>query len=278
MDFKSLAEDGVIIFFTQVFDHNFFHADMHPGNIFVGENNQYTGVDFGIMGTLTEADQYYLAQNFMAFFNQDYKRVSQVHLESGWIPEGTNVMEFENAIRSVCEPIFEKPLSEISFGQVLLSLLKEAKRFDMEVQPQLLLLYKTLLNIEGLGRSLYPELDLWATAKPYLEKLAKEKYSFKSTLNKISEQLPQIVSELPEIPMLAINALKQLESGSIRSEASKKQTAAIVSQLKENASKQRSSFFAISFLLIAVFLFAQLAWVLAIASSLLSIVFWLKSR
>lgn len=187
-------------------------------------------------------------------------------------------MEFENAIRSVCEPIFEKPLSEISFGQVLLSLLKEAKRFDMEVQPQLLLLYKTLLNIEGLGRSLYPELDLWATAKPYLEKLAKEKYSVKSTLNKISEQLPQIVSELPEIPMLAINALKQLESGSIRSEASKKQTAAIVSQLKENASKQRSSFFAISFLLIAVFLFAQLAWVLAIASSLLSIVFWLKSR
>ena len=278
VDFKSLAEDGVIIFFTQVFDHNFFHADMHPGNIFVGENNQYTGVDFGIMGTLTEADQYYLAQNFMAFFNQDYKRVSQVHLESGWIPEGTNVMEFENAIRSVCEPIFEKPLSEISFGQVLLSLLKEAKRFDMEVQPQLLLLYKTLLNIEGLGRSLYPELDLWATAKPYLEKLAKEKYSFKSTLNKISEQLPQIVSELPEIPMLAINALKQLESGSTRSEASKKQTAAIVAQLKENASKQRSSFFAISFLLITVFLVAQLAWALAIASSLLCIIFWLKSR
>ena len=278
VDFKSLAEDGVIIFFTQVFDHNFFHADMHPGNIFVGENNQYTGVDFGIMGTLTEADQYYLAQNFMAFFNQDYKRVSQVHLESGWIPEGTNVMEFENAIRSVCEPIFEKPLSEISFGQVLLSLLKEAKRFDMEVQPQLLLLYKTLLNIEGLGRSLYPDLDLWATAKPYLEKLAKEKYSFKGTLNKISDQLPQIVSELPEIPMLVINALKQIESGALKTENSKKQTEAITMQLKENASKQRSIFIAISFLLISAFLATQSVWAWAIPSSIISIIFWLKSR
>jgi ubiquinone biosynthesis protein len=278
VDFKSLAEDGVIIFFTQVFDHNFFHADMHPGNIFVGENNQYTGVDFGIMGTLTEADQYYLAQNFMAFFNQDYKRVSQVHLESGWIPEGTNVMEFENAIRSVCEPIFEKPLSEISFGQVLLSLLKEAKRFDMEVQPQLLLLYKTLLNIEGLGRSLYPDLDLWATAKPYLEKLAKEKYSFKSSLNKFSDQLPQIVSELPEIPMLVINALKQIESGALKTKNSKKQTEAIVIQLKENASKQRSSFIAISFLLVSAFLATQSVWAWAIPSSILSIIFWLRSR
>ena len=239
---------------------------MHPGNIFVGENNQYTGVDFGIMGTLTEADQYYLAQNFMAFFNQDYKRVSQVHLESGWIPEGTNVMEFENAIRSVCEPIFEKPLSEISFGQVLLSLLKEAKRFDMEVQPQLLLLYKTLLNIEGLGRSLYPELDLWATAKPYLEKLAKEKYSFKNTLNKMSDQLPQIVSELPEIPMLLINALKQIESGALKTESSKKQTEAIVSQLRQNASKQRSSIFAVAFFLMAGFLASQQVWVMAISS------------
>jgi ubiquinone biosynthesis protein len=251
---------------------------MHPGNIFVGENNQYTGVDFGIMGTLTEADQYYLAQNFMAFFNQDYKRVAQVHLESGWIPEGTNVMEFENAIRSVCEPIFEKPLSEISFGQVLLSLLKEAKRFDMEVQPQLLLLYKTLLNIEGLGRSLYPDLDLWATAKPYLEKLAKEKFSFKGTLNKISDQLPQIVSELPEIPMLVINALKQIESGALKTENSKKQTEAIVKQLRENASKQRLGLFAISFLIISVYFASQLAWSFAIPSATLCVIFWLKSR
>ena len=278
VDFKSLAEDGVIIFFTQVFDHNFFHADMHPGNIFVGENNQYTGVDFGIMGTLTEADQYYLAQNFLAFFNQDYKKVSQVHLDSGWIPEGTNVMEFENAIRSVCEPIFEKPLSEISFGQVLLSLLKEAKRFDMEVQPQLLLLYKTLLNIEGLGRSLYPDLDLWATAKPYLEKLSKEKFSMKSTLKKISDQMPQLVSELPEIPMLVINALKEIESGSLKRENSKKQTEAIVSQLRENANKQRSTIIALVFILGAGFLATQSAWVLTIVSSVLGIIFGLKSR
>jgi len=278
VDFKSLAEDGVIIFFTQVFDHNFFHADMHPGNIFVGENNKYTGVDFGIMGTLTEADQYYLAQNFLAFFNQDYKKVSQVHLESGWIPEGTNVMEFENAIRSVCEPIFEKPLSEISFGQVLLSLLKEAKRFDMEVQPQLLLLYKTLLNIEGLGRSLYPDLDLWATAKPYLEKLAKEKFSLKSTLRKMSDQMPQLISELPELPMLLINALKEIESGSFKKENSKKQTEAIVSQLKENATKQRSAIFALVFIISAGLLATQSAWVLTIASSTFGIIFWLKSR
>ena len=278
VDFKSLAEDGVIIFFTQVFDHNFFHADMHPGNIFVGKNNQYTGVDFGIMGTLTEADQYYLAQNFLAFFNQDYKKVSQVHLESGWIPEGTNVMEFENAIRSVCEPIFEKPLSEISFGQVLLSLLKEAKRFNMEVQPQLLLLYKTLLNIEGLGRSLYPDLDLWATAKPYLEKLAKEKFSLKNTLKKLSDQMPQLVSELPEIPMLVINALKEIESGSLKRESSKKQTEAILSQLKENATKQRSAIFALVFLISAGILATQSSWILTITSSALGIIFWLKSR
>ena len=251
---------------------------MHPGNIFVGENNQYTGVDFGIMGTLTEADQYYLAQNFLAFFNQDYKKVSQVHLESGWIPEGTNVMEFENAIRSVCEPIFEKPLSEISFGQVLLSLLKEAKRFDMEVQPQLLLLYKTLLNIEGLGRSLYPDLDLWATAKPYLEKLAKEKFSLKSTLRKMSDQMPQLISELPELPMLLINALKEIESGSFKKENSKKQTEAIVSQLKENATKQRSAIFALVFIISAGLLATQSAWVLTIASSTFGIIFWLKSR
>ena len=161
---------------------------------------------------------------------------------------------------------------------MLLSLLKEAKRFDMEVQPQLLLLYKTLLNIEGLGRSLYPDLDLWATAKPYLEKLAKEKYSFKSTLNKFSDQLPQIVSELPEIPMLVINALKQIESGALKTENSKKQTEAIVIQLKENASKQRSSFIAISFLLVSAFLATQSVWAWAIPSSILSIIFWLRSR
>ena len=275
---RTLAENGVVIFFTQVFDHNFFHADMHPGNIFVGENDQYIGVDFGIMGTLTEADQYYLAQNFLAFFNQDYKKVSQVHLESGWIPEGTNVLEFENAIRSVCEPIFQKPLSEISFGQVLLSLLKEAKRFDMEVQPQLLLLYKTLLNIEGLGRTLYPELDLWATAKPYLEKLAKDKYSFKNTAKKISDQLPELILELPQIPMLVINALKQIENGSLQQENSKKQTEAILLQLRENSAKERATIFAIALLILAGFLATQSYWIFSVISTFLGLIYWLKSR
>ncbi|AXE61316.1 ubiquinone biosynthesis regulatory protein kinase UbiB [Candidatus Thioglobus sp. NP1] len=277
-DLKVLAENGVIIFFTQVFDHNFFHADMHPGNIFVGKNDQYTGVDFGIMGTLSEEDQYFLAQNFLAFFNQDYKRVAQVHLESGWIPEGTNVLEFENAIRSVCEPIFQKPLNEISFAQVLLSLAKEARRFDMTIQPQLLLLYKTLFNIEGLGRTLYPNLDLWATAKPYLEKLTKDKYSIKGSLKKISDKLPELVSELPELPMLVINALKQIESGAHKQENSKKQTEAIISQLQSNLSKQRSAIFAASLVILAGILATQSMWLFAGVSSSLSFLIWLRSR
>ena len=277
-DLKMLAENGVVIFFTQVFEHNFFHADMHPGNIFVGKNDQYIGVDFGIMGTLSDADQYYLAQNFLAFFNQDYKRVAQVHLESGWVPEGTNVLEFENAIRSVCEPIFQKPLSEISFGQVLLSLLKEAKRFDMSIQPQLLLLDKTLLNIEGLGRTLYPDLDLWATAKPFLEKLAKDKYSLKNSIKKISDQLPELIAELPHLPMLTINALKQIESGNLHQEAAKKQTDAIIAQLRENSSKQRAVIAASALLILAGVLATQSLWIFAGVSAILSFLFWLRSR
>jgi len=276
-DLKMLAENGVVIFFTQVFEHNFFHADMHPGNIFVGKNDQYIGVDFGIMGTLSDADQYYLAQNFLAFFNQDYKRVAQVHLESGWVPEGTNVLEFENAIRSVCEPIFQKPLSEISFGQVLLSLLKEAKRFDMSIQPQLLLLDKTLLNIEGLGRTLYPDLDLWATAKPFLEKLAKDKYSLKNSIKKISDQLPELIAELPHLPMLTINALKQIESGNLHQEAAKKQTDAIMAQLRENSSKQRAVISSSALLILAGVFATQSLWIFAGVSSALSFLFWLRS-
>ena len=276
-DLKMLAENGVVIFFTQVFEHNFFHADMHPGNIFVGKNDQYIGVDFGIMGTLSDADQYYLAQNFLAFFNQDYKRVAQVHLESGWVPEGTNVLEFENAIRSVCEPIFQKPLSEISFGQVLLSLLKEAKRFDMSIQPQLLLLDKTLLNIEGLGRTLYPDLDLWATAKPFLEKLAKDKYSLKNSIKKISDQLPELIAELPHLPMLTINALKQIESGNLHQEAAKKQTDTIIAQLRENSSKQRAIIAASALLIFAGVLATQSLLIFAGVSAILSFLFWLRS-
>ena len=277
-DLKNLAENGVVIFFTQVFEHNFFHADMHPGNIFVGKDGQYVGVDFGIMGTLSDADQYYLAQNFLAFFNQDYKRVAQVHLDSGWVPEDTNVLEFENAIRSVCEPIFQKPLSEISFGQVLLSLFKEARRFNISIQPQLLLLDKTLLNIEGLGRTLYPDLDLWATAKPFLERLVKDKYSLKGSVKKMSEQLPELIAEIPQLPMLAINALKQFESGALQQDISKKQTDAIIKQLRENAAKQSAIIVASALLVLAGVLATQALWTFVAMSTALSILFWCKAR
>lgn len=171
VDMKKLAEHGVEIFYEQVFRHNFFHADMHPGNIFVSrerpDHPQYIAVDFGIVGSLTDDDQRYIGENLLAFFQRDYRRVAQLHIDSGWVPRDTRVGEFEAGIRAVCEPIFEKPLAEISFGNVLLQLFQVARRFEMEVQPQLVLLQKTLLNIEGLGRQLYPQLDLWATGKPY---------------------------------------------------------------------------------------------------------------
>ncbi len=178
---QRLAENGVQIFFTQVFRHNFFHADMHPGNIFVRvedpEHPRYAAVDFGIVGTLDTRDQHYLAENFLAFFDRDYNRVARLHIDSGWVPPGTRVDELESAVRTVCEPIFQKPLSEISFAQVLLRLFETARRFQMEVQPQLILLQKTLLQIEGLGRQLYPELDLWKTAQPILREWAAERMS-----------------------------------------------------------------------------------------------------
>ena len=174
INIKRLAEKGTEIFFTQVFQHNFFHADMHPGNIFVSYENpedpKYCAVDFGIMGSLSESDQKYLALNFQAFFQRDYKKVAELHVDSGWVGEDTRISELENSIRSVCEPIFEKPLKDISFGNVLLQLFSVARLYDMQVQPQLVLLQKTLLNIEGLGRDLYPDLDLWVTAKPFFEK------------------------------------------------------------------------------------------------------------
>jgi len=172
VNMKVLSERGVEIFFTQVFKHNFFHADMHPGNIFVNLENlndpKYIAVDFGIVGTLSPEDQRYLAENFLAFFKRDYHRVAELHVKSGWVPAGTRVDEFESAIRSVCEPIFERPLKEISFGNLLLRLFQTARRFNMAVQPQLVLLQKTLLNIEGLGRQIYPDLDLGKNAKPFL--------------------------------------------------------------------------------------------------------------
>ncbi|MFA5982911.1 MAG: ubiquinone biosynthesis regulatory protein kinase UbiB [Methylococcaceae bacterium] len=207
-DLKLLAERGVEIFFTQVFRDNFFHADMHPGNIFVELPAKYIAIDFGIVGTLSLSDQHYLAENFLAFFNRDYRRVAQMHVESGWVPSSTRIEEFESAIRSVCEPIFEKPLKEISFGLFLLRLFQTARRFDMQVQPQLVLLQKTLLNIEGLGRELYPELDLWQTAKPFLEKWFHERMGPKAKLEKLLKQLPLMLDQFPEMPGLIYKALE----------------------------------------------------------------------
>jgi len=217
VNMKRLSELGVEIFFTQVFSHNFFHADMHPGNLFVNISNldkpEYIAVDFGIVGTLNPEDQRYLAENFLAFFKRDYNRVAQLHVDSGWVPAGTRVDEFESAIRSVCEPIFEKPLKDISFGQLLLRLFQTARRFNMEVQPQLVLLQKTLLNIEGLGRQIYPELDLWKTAKPFLEKWMNEQVGTKALIKGFKKNLPYIVEKMPDMPEMMFTALKKMSEG-----------------------------------------------------------------
>jgi ubiquinone biosynthesis protein len=214
INLKRLAEKGVEIFFTQVFRDSFFHADMHPGNIFVAQHSpndpQYIAVDFGIMGTLTPADQGYLARNLLAFFKRDYHQVAQLHIQSGWVPPTTKVNEFESAIRTVCEPIFEKPLKDISFGNFLLRLFQTARRFDMEVQPQLVLLQKTLLNIEGLGRQLYPDLDLWSTAQPYLEKWMRERMAPLGMLKSLKNNIPDWLEQTPEMPQLLHDAIKQV--------------------------------------------------------------------
>ncbi|MGR8929017.1 MAG: ubiquinone biosynthesis regulatory protein kinase UbiB [Gammaproteobacteria bacterium] len=207
-DFKKLAERGVEIFFTQVFRDNFFHADMHPGNIFVELPDKYLAVDFGIVGSLSDTDQRYLAENFLAFFNHDYRKVARMHIESGWVPPTTRVEEFEAAIRSVCEPIFEKPLKDISFGLLLLRLFQTARRFDMVVQPQLVLLQKTLLNIEGLGRELYPDLDLWQTAKPFLENWFKQRLGPTAKVKELLAKWPEIAQQLPEMPNLIFHTLQ----------------------------------------------------------------------
>ncbi|ENM5779283.1 ubiquinone biosynthesis regulatory protein kinase UbiB [Vibrio mimicus] len=210
---KLLAERGVSVFFTQVFRDSFFHADMHPGNVFVNpdhpENPQWIGLDCGIVGTLNSEDKRYLAENFLAFFNRDYRRVAELHVDSGWVPADTNVDEFEVAIRIVCEPIFAKPLCEISFGHVLLNLFNTARRFNMEVQPQLVLLQKTLLYVEGLGRQLYPQLDLWQTAKPFLEKWMANQVGPQALLHALKERAPLWFEKMPELPELLYDSLKQ---------------------------------------------------------------------
>ncbi len=278
IDMKRLAEEGVIIFFTQVFKHNFFHADMHPGNIFVGDNGQYIGVDFGIMGTLSEQDKDFLADVFLAFFNQDYKKVAQTYVDSGWIGASTDVPAFEAAVERICAPMFNKPLGEISFGQVLLELIQEAKNFDITLQPQLLLLDKTLLNIEGLGRQLYPQLDLWSTAKPFLEDLIKEKYSMKNTFEKLKKQAPELVKELPELPMLTINALKQLGKIKDIERTQSQQTLNIINQLKDNSSKQTAAVFAGALVILSGILAVNHWWIAATVTGIAALAFWLKSR
>ncbi|MDN5679381.1 MAG: ubiquinone biosynthesis regulatory protein kinase UbiB [Ewingella sp.] len=210
---KLLAERGVQVFFTQVFRDSFFHADMHPGNIFVSydtpEDPCYIGIDCGIVGSLNKDDKRYLAENFIAFFNRDYRKVAELHVDSGWVPRDTNVEEFEFAIRTVCEPIFEKPLAEISFGNVLLNLFNTARRFNMEVQPQLVLLQKTLLYVEGLGRQLYPQLDLWTTAKPFLESWVKDQVGLPAMLRAFKEKAPFWIEKMPELPDLVYQSLQQ---------------------------------------------------------------------
>ena len=216
-NFKRLADHGVELFFTQVFQHNFFHADMHPGNIFVDvttpEFPRYIAVDFGIVGTLSTRDQYYLAENFLAFFNRDYYRVAKLHLDSGWVPPETRLDELESAFRTVCEPIFAKPLEEISFGQLLVRLFQTARRFNMEVQPQLILLQKTLLHIEGLGRHLYPQLDLWETGKPILERWMRDRLSGANVLAKLRQQLPDLNETLQDVPQLVQTLVQQATEG-----------------------------------------------------------------
>ncbi|GGB03331.1 ubiquinone biosynthesis regulatory protein kinase UbiB [Agarivorans gilvus] len=274
---KLLAERGVEVFFTQVFRDSFFHADMHPGNIFVSrehpEDPQYIGIDCGIVGTLNKEDQRYLAENFLAFFNRDYHKVAQLHIDSGWVPADTKVEEFEAAIRTVCEPIFAKPLSEISFGHVLLNLFNTARRFNMEVQPQLVLLQKTLLYVEGLGRQLYPELDLWATAKPFLERWMRKQVGPEAVFKALKEKAPYWLETLPHLPELVYDNLQLAKQQQLKFQ---KFTAQYLLQQKQ---RQRSLLLALgagSSLISAALLYPSLPLV-ALALALSSVAIGLTS-
>ena len=235
---KALAENGVEIFFTQVFCHNFFHADMHPGNIFVittdPDKPKYAAVDFGIVGTLSPKDQRYLAENFLAFFDRDYHRIAKLHIDSGWVPEGTRIDQLETAVRTVCEPIFNKPLSEISFAQVLMRLFRVARRFNVEIQPQMILLHKTLFNIEGLGRELYPELDLWKTAHPVLKKWMEDRVGPAAIISDIRENLPELREAMRELP----DAIRHLAAQAKDDNSSGRRQAAEIQQLRDELKRQ----------------------------------------
>lgn len=239
IDMRQLAHDGVEIFFTQAFRDGFFHADMHPGNIFVSEDGQYRAVDFGIVGTLSDLDKRYLAENFLAFFNRDYRAVADAHLRAGWVPPQTRAEEFEAAIRTVCEPIFAKPINEISFGRFILQLFQVARRFEMPIQPQLVLLQKTLLNIEGLGRQLYPQLDLWETAKPYLENWMNRQVGPKAFIEGVKKEFPRWNAVLPQVPALAYDVMRKLNEADF---ANRNQAAEIEKLRREIAAGQRRQF------------------------------------
>ena len=234
-----LAENGVEIFFTQVFRHNFFHADMHPGNIFViltdPDKPKYAAVDFGIVGTLSPEDKQYLAENFLAFFDRDYHRIAKLHLDSGWVPPDTRIDQLEAAVRTVCEPIFNKPLAEISFAQVLMRLFRVAQRFDVEIQPQMILLHKTLFNIEGLGRELYPELDLWKTAKPVLQRWMDEQVGARALIDDLRENLPQVRQALRELPSAIRELSDRASSGNLSVELESEE----IHRIREELAGQR---------------------------------------
>lgn len=251
IDLSELSAKGVTIFFTQVFKHNFFHADMHPGNIFVLPDGRYAAIDFGIMGTLNPEDQRYLAENFLAFFNRDYLKVAELHIESGWVPEDTRVNELESAIRSVCEPIWDRPLKEISFGLFLLRLFQTARRFGMEVQPQLVLLQKTLLNIEGLGRQLDDELDLWDTAKPFLEGWMQERVGLKSLVKNSKANAPFWIEQAPQLPGLIFQSLDKLSKADFSHQSH--QIAKLEAQLKQQNQAQKNRFIALILFIPAIF-------------------------
>ncbi|HTN33170.1 MAG TPA: ubiquinone biosynthesis regulatory protein kinase UbiB [Marinobacter sp.] len=256
VDMKVLAERGVEIFFTQVFRDSFFHADMHPGNIFVDVSNpaspKYIAVDFGIVGTLAPDDQSYLARNLLAFFQRDYRQVAQLHIQSGWVPPDTRVNEFEAAIRTVCEPIFEKPLKDISFGHFLLRLFQTARRFNMEVQPQLVLLQKTLLNVEGLGRQLYPELDLWSTAQPFLQTWMRKRLGPTGLIKTLQTHFPAWLEQSPEMPQLVHDALEQIRHGGTKNQQDNATVAFLREQQTRTEKRRRRGIIALILIAAAV--------------------------
>lgn len=278
IDIRRLAERGVEIFFTQVFEHNFFHADMHPGNVFISLSNThnpgYIALDMAIIGTLSRQDQFYLARNMLAMFRRDYRQVAELHVLSGWVPKHTSIGAFEAAIRTVCEPIFQKPIKDISFGDALISLFQTARRFDMPIQPQLVLLQKTLVNIEGLGRQLYPDLDLWATAHPYLERWLKQRFHPKTLFSDMRRQGPEWMEKFPEIPPLVFDTMARVkELAEVAPQFEQASQEIIRHRREERRNKRRRLIAAIAFIAAAAQAWPQLTQVSAATSVLLAVGF-----